>query len=90
MAPEGTGFSRLRGVGGRLATKATLNGSHGHAPETPSMQAMIAAAGRGVSPGAAPETPHNLDVAPTILGLLGVPIPEWVEGEPLALAPGAD
>lgn len=92
MALEGTGFSRVAGAGGRgkrSAAKTTLNGSHGYAPETPSMQALIAAAGRGVSPGAAPPTPHNLDVAPTVLALLGVAIPEWMEGEPLALDAGA-
>ena len=49
------------------------------------MQAMIAAAGRGVRPGAVLRGPRSVDVAPTILGLLGVPVPAWVEGRSLDL-----
>ncbi len=90
MAPLGTGFSRAGGVGGRLASAATLRGSHGYAPELPAMQAMFAAAGRGVGAGRRLETPHCLDVAPTVLALLGVPVPAALERRALRLGPALD
>ena len=47
------------------------------------VQAMIAAVGRGVPAGAALEAPRAIDVAPTILELLGVSAPAWMEGRAL-------
>jgi len=83
MAPPGTAISR-GGLLGRL--RATLlGGSHGHRPDAPSMAAVFLALGRGVAPGARPGPVHVLDVAPTVLTLLGLPVPESMEGRPVAL-----
>ncbi len=90
MAPLGTGFSRTGGVGGRLASAATLRGSHGYHPELPAMQGMFAAAGRGVGTGHRLDAPHCLDIAPTVLALLGVPTPEGFEGRALELGSALD
>ncbi len=47
------------------------------------MGALFVAAGRGVPPGTKLGEVHALDIAPTVLALLGVPIPAWMEGRPL-------
>ncbi len=83
MAPPGVGIVRAKGSA--AASLGALNGSHGYRPGDASMQAMICAAGRGVRPGVVLRGAGSIDVAPTILSLLGVPIPPWVEGRPLAL-----
>lgn len=74
VAPRGTAIVRKG-----LAKK----GFHGHAPDVPEMAAILVAAGRGVAPATRlPEIP-NVDVAPTVLRLLGVPVPGWMEGRPI-------
>jgi arylsulfatase A-like enzyme len=52
------------------------------------MGALFGAIGRGVAPGARLGTVRAVDVAPTVLALLGLPIPEWMEGRPVALDAG--
>ena len=70
---------------------APLRGSHGYRPEVPGMGALFVAAGRGVRPGTSLGAVRALDVAPTVLALLGAPAPEWMEGRVLAeLTPPAD
>lgn len=50
-----------------------------HTPE-----AFILGAGPDIPAGATLETKgHSLDVAPTVLDLMGVPIPEYMDGSPL-------
>ena len=93
VAPVGTAIVR-EGLRGRLQqllarTGATLQGGHGHRPEAPQMAAVFVAWGAGVAPGARLGAVRNLDVAPTLLALLGLPVPEWMEGEPLLAAPSA-
>lgn len=61
-----------------------LTGFHGHRPEVVEMAAIFIAAGRGISPGTQLPAVRNVDVAPTVLRLLGVAVPEWMEGRPLA------
>ena len=61
----------------------SLRGVHGYRPEEPRMAALFAAVGRGVPAGLALGDVRSVDVAPTVLGLLGVPIPEWMEGRPI-------
>jgi arylsulfatase A-like enzyme len=39
--------------------------------------------GRGVAPGEAPAGIRTMDTAATVLWLLGLPVPGWVEGRPL-------
>ena len=54
------------------------------------MGAILIAGGRGVAPGARLGVVHGLDVAPTVLALLGQPIPSWMQGRPIsAIVPGA-
>jgi predicted AlkP superfamily pyrophosphatase or phosphodiesterase len=62
-----------------------LRGEHGHRPELPEMAGLFAAVGRGVEPGARPAAVRAVDVAPTVLSLLGVTPPEWMEGRPVPL-----
>jgi len=75
-----------------------LEGWHGYDPGMDDMAAIFMAFGRGARPGAALPVVRSVDVAPTVLALLGRPAPEWMEGsaiEPLitaaeaAAAPGA-
>jgi arylsulfatase A-like enzyme len=47
------------------------------------MGGLFVAAGRGVPAGTKLGEVHSLDVAPTVLALLGVPTPVWMEGRPL-------
>jgi predicted AlkP superfamily pyrophosphatase or phosphodiesterase len=61
-----------------------MRGSHGHRPDEPSMAALFVAAGRGVRPGTGLGDVHAVDVAPTVLALLGAEVPDWMEGRPLA------
>jgi len=43
----------------------------------------------GVAPAEVHEPVGHLDLAPTFCTIAGVPVPEWVQGEPLPLAPGS-
>ena len=61
-----------------------VRGMHGYRSEVPSMGAIFIAAGRGVRAGTKLGRIRNLDVAPTVLALLGIPVPDWMEGRPLA------
>jgi arylsulfatase A-like enzyme len=87
MAPPGAAISRP-GLIGRLRA-SRMGGGHGYRPELPSMSAIFLALGRGVAPGFSPGRVRALDVAPTVLALLGLPVPETMEGRPIALAPDA-
>jgi hypothetical protein len=64
--------------------KIDLIGFHGYDPEHPSMAAIFVAFGRGARPGTRLPPVHSLDVAPTVLALLGVEVPDWMEGQPIA------
>ncbi len=57
-----------------------LKGFHGHPPDTPEMAALLVAGGRAVRPGTRLGTIRNVDVAPTVLALLGHDVPEWMDG----------
>jgi predicted AlkP superfamily pyrophosphatase or phosphodiesterase len=62
----------------------SARGMHGYRPEEPSMSALFGALGRGVPAGLALGEVRSIDVAPTVLALLGVDVPEWMEGRPIA------
>jgi arylsulfatase A-like enzyme len=62
-----------------------LEGTHGHRPEAPEMAGILFALGRGVAPGARPGRVRALDVAPTVLALLGQPQPAALTGTPIPL-----
>jgi len=61
-----------------------LEGFHGYHPDEPEMFALFVASGRGISPGSRVNRVRSLDVAPTVLSLLGLPVPDWMEGRPIA------
>jgi hypothetical protein len=61
-----------------------MNGSHGYPPQEPAMGALLLAVGRGAPAGAQLGELRSLDVAPTVLRLLGLPVPDTMEGQPIA------
>jgi predicted AlkP superfamily pyrophosphatase or phosphodiesterase len=61
-----------------------MYGAHGYAPQEPEMGALLLAVGRGAPAGAALGEQRSLDVAPTVLRLLGLPVPDTMEGQPIA------
>ncbi|MCA1991835.1 MAG: nucleotide pyrophosphatase, partial [Coleofasciculus sp. S288] len=46
-------------------------------------EGFIFAQGQGIEPGISLPTSHALDVTPTILSLMGAPIPDYFDGKPL-------
>ncbi|MCP4039687.1 MAG: alkaline phosphatase family protein [bacterium] len=60
-------------------------GFHGYASTEPEMHGLFIARGRGISPGHEFPLLRAIDIAPTVLGLLGVEIPEWMQGSPITL-----
>jgi predicted AlkP superfamily pyrophosphatase or phosphodiesterase len=76
VAPVGVAIQSGRG--------APLRGSHGYPPQDPSMGALFLAVGRGAPAGAELGELRSLDVAPTVLALLGLPVPDTMEGRPIA------
>ena len=62
-----------------------LRGAHGHRSDAPEMAGIFYAFGRGVDPGARPGRVRAVDVAPTVLELLGEPRPAHMTGQPILL-----
>ncbi|MCP4038364.1 MAG: sulfatase-like hydrolase/transferase [bacterium] len=60
-------------------------GFHGHVSEATEMHGLFLAAGRGVARGRDLPVLRAIDIAPTLLSLLGVEIPEWMDGKPIDL-----
>jgi predicted AlkP superfamily pyrophosphatase or phosphodiesterase len=90
LAPPGTALVTGDRAGSALQallawTGLAHGGVHGQRPDLPEMGAIFIALGAGVAPGARLGEVRTLDVAPTVLALLGLPVPEWMEGRPLAL-----
>jgi arylsulfatase A-like enzyme len=98
FAPVGTAFLRdslRQRIAARLHLPgASLGGAHGYRPEEESMGAIFVAFGRGAAPGAKLGRVSALDVAPTVLALLGVPADDGFEGAAIpalhAPAPAAE
>jgi hypothetical protein len=84
IAPVGTAFLRdsfrQRVAAALHLPGASRGGAHGYRPEEESMGAIFVALGRGVPAGARLGRVSALDVAPTVLALLGVPAPVELEG----------
>jgi predicted AlkP superfamily pyrophosphatase or phosphodiesterase len=76
LAPLGAAISRAPGP--------SVSGSHGYLPGDPGMGALLIAAGGGVPPGLRLGEVRTLDVAPTLLAWLGIPLPAWMEGRPIS------
>ena len=66
-----------------VTARSHIKGYHGYDPQEPSMAGMLVARGRGVQPGSRIGRTSNLSVAPTILKLLGVPIPDQMKAPPI-------
>jgi arylsulfatase A-like enzyme len=72
------------GVALQSARTPLMYGVHGYRPQDPWMGALFLAVGRGAPPGAELGELRSLDVAPTILRLLGLEVPDSMEGQPIA------
>jgi predicted AlkP superfamily pyrophosphatase or phosphodiesterase len=79
---DGPLLQRLRRRFQRLLGRAT--GMHGFSPDHPDMGGVFLAIGRGVPAGARLGAVRQIDVAPTVAGLLGIEPPRDAEGEPIA------
>ena len=82
-AKDGYSFSGATG-GPVTAAMPQQRGSHGYLASDPEMDALFIASGYGVRAGALTGRISNVDVAPTIAKLLGVPLPS-AKGKPLPL-----
>jgi Type I phosphodiesterase / nucleotide pyrophosphatase len=72
-------------IGTAIVTPTSLiEGFHGHASEAPEMAAFLVAYGRGVRNGAKLGRVSSLAVAPTVLRLLDLPVPEQMKTAPIA------
>ena len=60
-----------------------LRGFHGYPPSDPAMSAFLVLLGPGVAAGETVPRVRSIDIAPTVLALLGVEVPGWMEGEPI-------
>jgi arylsulfatase A-like enzyme len=89
LAPLGVEIATREGLRWWLSLvgldRFAMRGIHGHRPELPEMGALFCAIGRGVGAGGRPGTVRAVDVAPTVLALLGQPIPTWMEGHAIPL-----
>jgi hypothetical protein len=80
-----SGYSFSGALGGPVtAAVPQTRGSHGYVASDPDMDALFIASGYAVKRGANLGTIANIDVAPTIAKLLGVPLPT-AKGKPLPL-----
>ena len=82
-AKEGYAFSGATG-GPVTAAMPQTRGSHGYLASDSDMDAIFIAAGYGVKPAARLPPIDNIDVAPTVAKLLGVPLPT-AKGKPIPL-----
>jgi predicted AlkP superfamily pyrophosphatase or phosphodiesterase len=78
------GYAFFQGLDGAEVVREskTYLGTHGYANSDPELDGVFFASGYGIKPGVKIERVRNLDVAPTIAELLGVPLPN-VEGRVL-------
>jgi predicted AlkP superfamily pyrophosphatase or phosphodiesterase len=80
-----SGYSFSGALGGPVtAAVPQTRGSHGYVASDPDMDALFIASGYAVKRGSNLGTIANIDVAPTIAKLLGVPLPT-AKGKPLPL-----
>ena len=77
LAPPGVAITR------KLPLVPRLRGSHGYRADRPAMGALFVAVGAGVKPGTGLGEIRAVDVAPTVLALLGAPVPDWMQGRPI-------
>lgn len=61
----------------------SIEGYHGYAAQAPEMAGLLVARGRGVTPGTKLGRISSLAIAPTVLRLLGLPIPDQMQAAPI-------
>jgi predicted AlkP superfamily pyrophosphatase or phosphodiesterase len=78
------GYAFFQGLDGAEVVREskTYLGTHGYPNSDPELDGIFLASGYGIKPGVKLERVRNLDVAPTIAELLGVPLPN-VDGRVL-------
>jgi hypothetical protein len=77
------GYAFKDGVTGALVDESKgYLGTHGYSNSDPELDGVFFASGYGIRPGIKLDRIRNLDVAPTIAELLGVPLPD-VDGRVL-------
>jgi predicted AlkP superfamily pyrophosphatase or phosphodiesterase len=77
------------GLAIQSARTPPMYGAHGYPPQEPAMGALFLAVGRGAPAGLDLGELRSLDVAPTVLRLLGLEVPASMQGQPIArLIPG--
>ena len=78
------GYAFFQGLDGAEVVREskTYLGTHGYPNSDPELDGIFLASGYGIKPGVKLERVSNLDVAPTIAELLGVPLPN-VDGRVL-------
>ena len=78
------GYAFFQGLDGAEVVREskTYLGTHGYPNTDPELDGIFLASGYGIKPGVKLERVRNLDVAPTIAELLGVPLPN-VDGRVL-------
>ena len=67
-----------------IGSAAPIEGFHGYAAEEPAMAGIFVARGRGVLVGARLGRVSSLAIAPTVLELLGLPVPPQMKEPPIA------
>ncbi len=72
------------GLAIQSAWTPAMYGAHGYLPQEPAMGALLLAVGRGAPAGAELGEVRSIDVAPTVLRLLGLAVPDTMEGQPIA------
>jgi predicted AlkP superfamily pyrophosphatase or phosphodiesterase len=85
FAEEGCSFGDTAAGALPFNEKPERKGSHGHDASLPDLHATFVAWGVGIQPGVNLGEIKNIDVAPTIATLLGIPLPD-TDGKPLAAA----
>ena len=88
---DGTQIPVVQRKGDAVAATPVLSlpnfyGAHGYDPEIPNMSAIFLAAGPHIGRGVLPKA-RNIDIAPTVSNLLGVPSAPTVEGSVLPIGP---
>ncbi len=67
-----------------VGTMTMIDGFHGYDSREPAMAGLLVARGRGVEVGAQLGRVSSLSIAPTVLRLLGLPVPTQMKSPPIA------
>jgi predicted AlkP superfamily pyrophosphatase or phosphodiesterase len=79
------GYAFTSSNGGPVTSPVTsTSGAHGYLNSDPELDAIFIASGVDIKPGTVLDRVRNLDVAPTIAALLGIHMPEGIQGHALS------